>query len=327
MPELNRRDFLTAAAATTAALTLPAMASESKPAAAPNAVPAPAPAAKAPSKRTLRKAVMIGMVNEGDTVLDKFNIMRDCGFDGVEMDSPTKTTTDEILAAQEKTGLLVHGVVNSVHWAKPLNHPNENVRKDAVTALETCLRDGKKYGSTSVLLVPGVVNNDFAYDDCYRISQREIGKVLALAKECDVKIGIENVWNNFLLSPLEAAKYVDEFDNPATGQMVGWHLDIGNIINFGRPAQWARILGKRIVKLHIKDFSLKKRDGQGLWKGFDVELGDGDAGWADVMKALDDTGYTTAQGPAANWATAEVGGGDRKRLKQVAEQMDKLFAM
>lgn len=276
-----------------------------------------------PTKSTLRKAAMIGMVGggESDTLLDKFKLLRDCGFEGVECDSPSSVPMDEVLEAQEKSGLIVHGLVDSQHWGKPLNHPAEQIREEAIKAMETCIRDAKKLGSTSILLVPGIVNNDMPYDECYRLSQEGIKRVLPVARECNVKIAVENVWNGFLLSPLEAAKYVDEFNDP----LVTWHFDIGNVINFVRPAQWARILGKRIVKLHIKDFSLKKRDNEGLWKGFNVELGEGDAGWPDVMKALDDIGYSTA--PQGNWATAEVRGGDRKRLQQVSEQMDKLFAM
>lgn len=299
---MQRREFLAASAASVAALSFPAFAQ---------------PAAK----RTLRKAVMFGMVGVEGTLMDKFMALRDCGFEGAELDSPSDLNPDEVLAAQEKTGLVVHGLVDSVHWRMTLTNPDAAVRAEGVKALETALRDGKRYGSTSILLVPGIVDGGTAYDDAYRRSQEEIRKVLPLAKEMGVKIAIENVWNNFLLSPMEAARYVDEFNSP----WVAWHLDIGNVIRYGWPEQWTRILGKRIVKLHIKDFSRKKSNEEGLWKGFDVELGDGDAGWAATMKALDEIGYSTS--PGGNWATAEVGGGDRARLKQVSEQMDRLFAM
>ena len=143
------------------------------------------------------------------------------------------------------------------------------------------LRDGKRYGASSVLLVPAVVNKEVSYDDAYKRSQAEIRKAIPLAEELGVKIAIENVWNHFLLSPLEAARYVDEFNSPA----VGWHFDVGNILNYGWPEQWIRILGPRIQKLHIKEFSRKKRDSQGLWKGFDVKLLEGDNNWPAVMKA------------------------------------------
>lgn len=278
-------------------------------------------AANAPKKRTLRKAAMIGMVGEGANLAEKFQVLRDCGFEGVEVDSPSSIPRDEWLGAAEKSGLVIHGVVNSAHWRKPLNHPEPSIAREAAAALETCLRDAKAFGASSILLVPGVVNKELAYDECYQLSQERIRGVLPLAKELGVTIAVENVWNGFLLSPLEAARYVDEFKD----ERVAFHFDIGNVINFGRPDQWARILGKRIAKLHIKDFSLKKRDGEGLWKGFDVELGEGDAGWSAVMAALDASGYSTKEG--GNWATAEVRGGDRKRLREVSEQMDRLFGM
>jgi hexulose-6-phosphate isomerase len=304
-----RRDFLAASATGLAAVSLPAFARSQ-----------PAPAASRP-KRTLRKAVMFGMVGEGDTLMDKFQLLRDCGFEGAELDSPSSFNPDDVLAARDKTGLVVHGLVDSVHWRMTLTNPDAAVRAEGVKALETALRDGKKFGSISILLVPGIVDGGTGYDEAYKRSQDEIRKVLPLAKEVGVKIAVENVWNNFLLSPLEAARYVDEFNSP----WVGWHFDIGNVIHYGWPDQWARILGKRILKLHIKDFSRKKANEEGLWKGFDVELGDGDADWPATMKALDDIGYSTA--PAGNWATAEVRGGDRARLRQVSEQMDRLFAM
>ncbi len=315
--QINRRDFLaTTGAVAAAAVALPRSAPARQPE---SAAPKPAPAAGA--KRTLKKAVMFGMIGEGSSIKDKFQLLKDTGFQGVEMDSPSSNNPDEVLAAMEATGIKVHGLVDSVHWKFHLNAAEPAVRDKAREAIETTLRDGKKFGAVSILLVPAVVNEGQPYDQAWRLTQEEIKKVLPLAAECKVKVAIENVWNNFLLSPLEAARYVDELKSP----WAAWHFDIGNVINYGWPDQWVRILGPRIAKLHIKDFSRSKRDKEGLWKGFDVELGDGDAGWVATMKALDEIGYSTAA--AGNWATAEVRGGDRARLKQVSEQMDKLFAL
>jgi L-ribulose-5-phosphate 3-epimerase len=316
MSNLCRRDFLSVATALAAgAILAPSL----------RAQPAEAKSPAAKPKRTLRKAVMFGMLQaaDGASLTDKFKILRDAGFDGVEMDSPSSIPTDEILAATDKTGLKVHGLVDSVHWKYYLNSPEPDIRAKALDALRTALTDGKKLGAISVLLVPGVVNKDLSYDDCWSLTQQEIRKVLPVVKDTGVKIAIENVWNNFIMSPLEAQRYVDELGGPAAG--VGWHFDIGNIINFGYPDQWINILGPRILKLHIKDFSRAKRDKEGLWKGFEVELGDGDAGWPAVMAALDRTGYSTA--PTGNWATAEVRGGPPARLKEISAQMDKLFAL
>jgi len=173
----------------------------------------------------------------------------------------------------------------------------------------------------SVLFVLVVVNGDLFYDEAYTRSQEAIREVLPHAAQVKVKIAVENVWNSFLLSPLEAARYVDELKS----EWAAFHFDVGNVVTYGWPEQWIRVLGSRIAKLHIKDYSRKKRDEQGRWKGFEVELGEGDGGYPAVMAALDEIGFSTA--PGGNWATAEVGGGDKKRLAQIAGQMDRLFAM
>lgn len=324
MSTLNRRDFLAYSASAVGSSTLAVRANAVAASHQPAATPATSATATTP-KRTLKKAVMYGMVAEGKSVEEKFQLLRDTGFDGVEMDSPSKIPHAEILAAMQKTGIKVHGLVDSVHWQLHLNSPEPEVRKKGREALETALRDGKTFSSTSILLVPALVNAKQPYDDAWRLSIEELRKVVPLIKETSVKVAIENVWNNFLLSPLEAARFVDELNEGEPSKPFMFHFDIGNVINFGWPDQWVKVLGPRVKKLHIKDFSRKKRDEQGLWKGFEVELGEGDAGWAATMKALDDIGYSTA--PDGNWATAEVGGGKRDRLTQVSQQMDRLFAM
>jgi hexulose-6-phosphate isomerase len=197
-----------------------------------------------------------------------------------------------------------------------LSHPDPKVREEGLEALKQTLRDAKRYGATSVLLVPAVVNEEVSYADAYNRSQEQIRKAVPLAEELGVKIAIENVWNQFLLSPMEAARYVDEFNSPA----VGWHFDVGNIINYGWPEQWIQILGKRIQKLHIKEFSRKKRNEQGLWKGFDVALLEGDDNWPAVMKALDDIGY-------GGWGIAEQGGGDSQAgLQDLSDRLTRIFS-
>ena len=131
-----------------------------------------------------------------------------------------------------------------------------------------------------------------------------------------VKIAIEDVWNDFLLSPMEAARYVDEFKTPA----VGWHMDLGNVAAYGYPEQWVKILGKRIVKLHVKEFSRKKMNEEGKGKGFGVKLGEGDINCKAVMHALDDVGYNT-------WMCAEVPGGGLTELKDIARRMDRILSL
>lgn len=272
-----------------------------------------APASRARTPK-LRKCLKYGMVQEGETVLEKFRLAKDVGFEGIELDSPNDLALDEVLAAKEATGLAIPGVVDSVHWRKPLSSPDAEVRAEGRAALETALRDCKAYGGTTVLLVPARVTADVSYDAAYERSQAEIRAVLPLADELGVQIAIENVWNDFLLSPLEAARYVDELESP----LVGWYMDVGNIVNYGWPEQWIRILGPRILKLDIKEFSRQKRNDDGLWEGFRVELGEGDCNWPAVLEALDEIGYS-------GWASAEVAGGDRERLADVSGRMDRIF--
>ncbi len=266
------------------------------------------------AKRPLKKGIMWGTVGVKGSVLEKMKAVKAAGFEGAEMNS--HMDQEEVLRARDETGLQIPSVCGAMHWSKPLSHPDPKVRAEGLEALKQSLRDAKRYGASSVLLVPAVVSKEVSYPDAYTRSQAEIRKAIPLAEELGVKIACENVWNHFLLSPLEAARYVDEFDSPA----VGWHFDVGNILNFGWPEQWIRVLGKRIQKFHIKEFSRKKRDNEGLWKGFNVKLLEGDNDWPAVMKAVDDIGYT-------GWAITEQGGGDTPEgLRDLVQRLEKILA-
>ncbi len=278
------------------------------------ALPCPTAHAEALDSSTgpIKKAVKYGMVQGQMSMLDKFKMVKELGFDGIELDSPAKYSRDEVLRARDESGLPIHGVVDSVHWRETLSHADPTVRAKGVEGLKTALSDSKAYGGTTVLLVPAVVNKEVSYADAYTRSQAEIRKVLPLAEDLGIKIALENVWNHFLLSPLETARYIDELDSP----MVGAYFDVGNIVNYGWPEHWIRTLDKRIMKLDVKEFSRKRRDEEGLWKGFQVKIGEGDCDWTAVKQALSDINY---QG----WATAEVPGGDRERLAEIAGRMDR----
>jgi L-ribulose-5-phosphate 3-epimerase len=298
---MNRRQFLkTGTAALALAGALPAtLIADDQPAA----------------KRVLKRGIMWGTIGLKGSVLEKMKAVKAAGFDGTEMMS--HMDQDEVMRARDEVGLIIPSVCGKGHWDKPLTDPDPAVRAEGVASLKQTLRDAKRYGATSVLLVPGKVTKEVSYPQAYERSQQEIRKAIPLAEELGVKIAIENVWNQFLMSPLEAARYVDEFNSPA----VGWHFDVGNVINYGWPEQWIRILGKRIQKLHIKEYSRSKRDNEGLWKGFAVPLTEGDNDWPAVMKALDDIGYH-------GWGIAEQGGADSvEGMTGIRERMDKIFAM
>jgi hexulose-6-phosphate isomerase len=297
----SRRQFLatTAGAAMAAALPLTSLNAQEKP----------------KGGKRLKKAVKLGMVRGNMSLLEKFQMLKDLGYDGVEGASPNNLDAKEVLAARDQAELPIHGVVNSDHWQKPLSDPDPNVRAQCVESLKTTIRDAKTYGATSVLVVPAVVNKTVSYKDAYERSQAEIKKVLPLAEELGIRVLFENVWNNFLLSPLEMARYIDEFES----KMVGAYFDVGNVVRYGWPEHWIEALGKRIVKLDIKEYSRELENTKGPRAGFGVEIGEGDCDWPAVMKALEKIGY---QG----WATAEVPGGDRDRLQEIAERMDRAFA-
>lgn len=261
----------------------------------------------------VRKAVKLQMVEGDYTTLEKFRLLKEIGFDGVELSSPNDLSRDEVLAARDETGLPIHGVVNSVHWDKPLSDPDPSVRAEGVAGLREALADAEAYGASTVLLVSAVVNEQVSYDAAYERSQAEIRNVLSDAERHGVRIALENVWNHFLLSPLEFARYIDAFDSP----WIGAYFDIGNIVNYGWPAQWIRILDDRILKLDAKGYSRAVRDEQGPWEGFS-DIGEGDIDWAAVTEALDDIGYD-------GWVTAEVSGGDPDRLRTIARQMDRVL--
>lgn len=299
---MNRRSFLKTTAAL-AALTPLARAAAAKPA------------------RSHKKGFMYSTLRSPTanklSVLQKFQLLRDAGFAGVEVMSAMNQ--QEVLAARDATGLAIPSLVIATHWTHPLSSPNPTTRETSLEGLRQGLRDAKAYGAASVLLVPGVVSKDIAYADAYQRSAAEIAKAVPLAESLGVAIAIENVWNKFLLSPLEAAAYVDSFKSP----MVRWHFDVGNIIDMGWPDQWIRILGSRIAQIHVKEYSRKLRDEKGPRAGFQVELLQGDSDWPAVMAALDAIGYS-------GWMIAEQYRApdltDAQWLSQLSQQMDTIIA-
>lgn len=131
-----------------------------------------------------------------------------------------------------------------------------------------------------------------------------------------MKVAIKTCETIILLSPLEAARYVDELES----DWVGWHFDVGNVVHYGWPEHWINALGDRILKLDVKEYSQKKQQEEGIRKGFDVELLAGDCNWPAVNRALIQVSYT-------GWALAEVPGGDRKRLAHISQKMDEIFGL
>ncbi|MEJ7604689.1 MAG: sugar phosphate isomerase/epimerase family protein [Bryobacteraceae bacterium] len=261
------------------------------------------------SRLPIKKAVLFGMLPQDMPIQDKFQMSRDVGF--VEIECHTEEDpkrADEIKAASEKTGLRVHSVMNSAHWQYPLSSADPAVVAKSVAGMHTSLRNAKLWGADTVLLVPAVVNADTSYADAWKRSQTEIRKLLPMAAEFKVDIAVEEVWNKFLLSPLEFARYVDDFKSP----WLKAYFDVGNVVLYGYPQDWIRTLGKRIVKLHFKDFQFKKRVAEF------VNLRDGEIDWKQIHAALAEIGYNGT-------ATVELARGDRDYLADVNKRFDAIL--
>jgi L-ribulose-5-phosphate 3-epimerase len=257
---------------------------------------------------------MWGSIGTGKTVMEKFQAAKDAGFDGVEVMS--HMNRDEVLKARDATGLVIPSVCGEMHWKFLLSDPDPEVRTKGVDALKLSIEDAKAYGADAVLIVPGRVTETVSYDECWTRSVEELKKVIPLAKELEIKVAIENVWNNFLLSPMEAATYVDQFRSA----FIAFYFDCGNILNYGWPEQWIKILGRRIAKVHIKEFSKKLADSQGRSAGFKVNLQEGDVNWPKVMAALDNIGYS-------GWTTIEQPGGNSPEgLKDLCTRLGNIQA-
>src|SRR5215471_9293727 len=242
------------------------------------------PAITAASKRNLRKAIMYSTIGVKGSVLEKFRAMKEAGFEGVE--PMGAMNRDEVLAAFKETGLKAASVCDHIHWQKPLSAPDEATRKLGLDGLLQALHDAHAYGAGSVLLVPGIARNGVSYEQCWERSIVEIRKAIPVAKELGVKISIENVGNDFITTPEQAIQYLDAINS----EWVGWHFDIGNVgRKYGPAERWIQVLGKRIVRIHVKDFSTKT-SAPGA-RGERPKLLDGETNWPAVMNALDEAGY------------------------------------
>src|SRR5205085_11758791 len=179
-----------------------------------------------PVQGPLKKSVLINMLPRDSSYLDRFKLAIDVGFEGIEMQTITDPKeADTIKEASEKAKLRIHSVMNMGHWEWPYSSPNPEDIKKGHERMETSLRNAKLWGADTVLLVPAVVRPDTTILQAWERSQPEIKKLIPLAKELGVVIAIEEVWNKFLLTPYDHAKYVDEFKSP----WVKAYFDVGNI--------------------------------------------------------------------------------------------------
>lgn len=315
---MTRREFLRSSSATLPVMALagPAALAQDK---------APAATAPVPMPRSSRPVLLsckMGMIarevgGKKLGIADRLRMALEAGFDGVDFDEAGGVTAAEVRDASREAGVFVHNAINHTHWGVRLTDPKQEVRDKARANLDHCLRVSHAAGGSGILIVVGQGGDGPAVEIEERCRQ-EILKSLPLAASLGQRILVENVWNRMMYDhdrpPEQSAdrfiRFVDSFRSP----WVGMYYDVGNHWKYGQPGEWLRAFGHRAVKLDVKGFSRAKDQF--------VEIGgpDDDLPWADVRKAIAELRWT-------GWTTAEVGGGDVRRLTTVRQQMERVFGL
>lgn len=228
----------------------------------------------------MKKAIYYGSVMPSLSDAERMKLCADAGYDGVEIPQfATREQTESTAQAAADAGIEIHSVMCSTHWQSPLSSTDEEVRVKAVEGVKDALRVASWAGAKVVLVVPAVVNDDVSYAAAYELSRKSLNECLPTAEELGVTMALENVWNKFLLSPLEFRDYIDAFEH----ELIQAYFDVGNILLYGYPHQWIDILGERIVRVHVKDFDVNSRQF--------VALLTGSVDYPRVVNALRGVGY------------------------------------
>lgn len=257
---------------------------------------------------TLLKGMNVWTLPAGLTIEEQFALTKDAGFDTIELnlsesqpqdnivskdlalnDSPTltldvtATELAEIRALSDKYELPITSISTSLHWNYSLTDQDVATRQKGIEIVKKMIDVCQSLGGDTVLVVPGLVKQTESYDVCYDRALAALKELAPYAESKEIYIGIENVWNKFLLSPIETRDFIDKIDSP----FVGMYFDAGNVLQFGFPEQWIRILGDRIKKIHVKDFNTSI----GNIYGFTTLL-NGSLNWKHLVEAINEIGYT-----------------------------------
>jgi len=228
----------------------------------------------------VKKAMCYSSLPAKTPVRDKLQLAKEAGLDGIEIPSfKTQKEVEQVAEVAGDVGLEIHSVMGGTHWQLPLSSTDEATRLAGVDGIKHALQVAGWSGADTVLVVPAVVTEDVSYAAAFDLSQKSLRELLPTAEELGITMALENVWNKFLLSPLEFREYVDGFNH----ELVKAYFDVGNILLYGYPHQWIDILGERIVKVHIKDFDTNT-------KNF-VALLTGSVDYPRVTNALRGIGY------------------------------------
>lgn len=250
----------------------------------------------------IRKSLKWGMAQKaakGMTLTEAFKKLRACGFEGVEpslLGQVTEQNADEWIAASRDSGLIIDGTVGG-----------------RAESLEAGIDLTKRLGGDSMLVVLAYPPEQ-SFQKTWNDAVARMKAAAAHAQKQQIKMLIENVWNTFLISAPDMARFIDEVGSP----WVQVHLDIGNQMRWGVAEHWVEVLGKRSQKLDVKEYDLDKAMNEGMRKGFDKPLGEGSIHWAAVRAELAKINFT-------GWAAAEVKAGDWDYLADVAKRMDRVL--
>lgn len=246
----------------------------------------------------MKKGINIWSFPGDLTIPESMAVAKDAGFEGIELSlnengplslESNEAEIKEIRKIAEDTGIALTSLASGLYWDYSLTSGKSEIREKAKDIIKKQLEAAAILGVDTILVIPGAVGVDFipgsevvAYDRAYDLALEGITKLSKEAEALGVSIGIENVWNKFLLSPLEMRNFLDQVGS----EFVGSYFDVGNVVYSGYPEHWISILNKRIKKVHFKDY---RRESGGL-SGF-VDLLAGDVNYPEVIKALNEIGY------------------------------------
>jgi L-ribulose-5-phosphate 3-epimerase len=239
----------------------------------------------------LKKGINQWSFPQGKRISECITLAKEADYEGIELalaetgELSIESTAMEIAQIKQTladTGMEITSLASGLGWTYQLTSNDKQNRDQAIEIIKRQLDAAAQLGADTILVVPGVVESA-AYDEAYDNALEALAKLSETAASCKVTIGIENVWNKFLLSPLEVRDFLDEVDS----SYVGAYFDVGNVLLTGYPEHWIKILNKRIKKVHFKDY---RREAAGL-AGF-VDLLAGDVNYPAVIDALKKIGYT-----------------------------------
>lgn len=272
------------------------------------------------------KSICNAIFAPGTPLAEQFQQARNAGFRGIEVRMGGELTPDTSKAAAERVGDAARkaGVAIASVWVSgalagtPLNHSDPATRTRGTETIHKAIDVCRNIGCGAMLIVPGRLGDGahfrYGYRETWDRVSAELAKCIGHAAEAKVCLTPENVWNKFLVSPLEMKAFVDQFESP----WLQTHFDIGNVMQFGYPQDWILTLGPRIKRVHVKDYKLSDRFEQGRF----VDLLEGDVDWKEVMAALKQAGYRGFLSPEMGYRKD-----DPDYLMKVSKALDRILAM